>query len=205
MEYGNGVKKCTVLNEELLIFSKTGEIITIEKPDECGTTENKSTTFTLLTTDKKTEKLILPYGVNLKIGKKIAVVYISNRKNIKQQLLIVDIEFGSIIKISDSEKLVDHLVSNEESRHVLLEFMFGMALISYWLIKIYQEYAAGYSIINISSYSLSLFLLSMVMFFTKIDFKNKKLKYNFILHRTIGDIVERLKCPILCKIKLPNH
>ena len=205
MEYGNGVKKCTVLNEELLIFSKTGEIITIEKPDECGITENKSTTFTLLTTDKKTEKLILPYGVNLKIGKKIAVVYISNHKNIKQQLLIVDIEFGSVITISDSEKLIDHLVSKEESRHVLLEFMFGMALISYWLIKIYQEYAVGYSIINISSYSLSLFLLSMAMFFTKMDFKNKKLEYNYILHRTIGDIVERLKCPILCKIKLPNH
>ena len=205
MEYGNCIKKCTVLDKELLIFSKTGEIITIEKPDECGTMENKSTTFTLLTNDNNTEKLILPYELNLKIGKKIAIVYISNRKNIKQHLLIVDIEFGNVITVSDSENVINSLVFHEESRHIFLEFTFGIALISYWLIKIYREYSAEYSLINISGYSLSLFLLSMVMFFTKIDFKNKKLEYNFILNRTISDIVERLKCPILCKIKSSTH
>ena len=126
MEYGNCIRKCTVLDEDLVIFSKTGEIITIEKPDECGTMENKSTTFTLLTNDNNTEKLILPYGLNLKIGKKIAIVYISNRKNIKQHLLIVDIEFGNVITISDSENVINSLVCHEESRHIFLEFIFSL-------------------------------------------------------------------------------
>jgi hypothetical protein len=213
MEYEKNVKKCDVFGEELLIFSIVGEVISVDKTNdihafasekedggECA--ESEHVMIGLLTSGGDVEKIILPHRLNMKIGRKIAVVCVSNGKNIKEQLYVVDIEFGNVVTISNAEKLIDSLVSHKESRHVWLECVFGVVLILYWLVEIYHGYVNKFSLVNLTSYSLSLFLLTMVIFFTKIDFRNKKLKHVVNLHRTIGDLVERIRCPILCKMKL---
>mgnify|MGYP000846761798 CR=1 FL=1 len=210
MEFKEYVKKCMLSRQELSIFSKTGEIITVNNTNYSQTinyartnihnnTENKYTSITILTAEGNYEKFNLPYRLNLNTGKTISAVYMSDCKKIEQQILIIDIETGDVITVSNINEFIDSIITHEESRHVWLECIFGILLTLYWLIETHQGWTNEFASINTTSYSLSLFLLSMIIFFTKIDFRNKKSKYVDNLQRSIRDLVDRLKCPILCK------
>lgn len=210
MEFKKCVKKCMVFRQELSIFSKTGEIITVDNTNDSQTTnyaitdkhentEKKYTSITILTAEGHYEKFNLPYRLNLNIGKTISAVYMSDFKKIKQQILIIDIETGDVITLSNINEFIDSIIMHEESRHIWLECIFGISLTLYWLTETNQGLTNEFVSMNTTSYSLSLFLLSIVIFFTKIDFRNKKSKHVDNLQRSIRDLVDCLKCPILCK------